>query len=128
MGIERIEPPAGVAAGLPGLEFLRLSIRPGDRLVVKADHPVSDDEFEWIRVALRRAFDGSDCKPPALLVESGASIEVIGPGSRGVLRRWLRRLAALWASRASGWSRPTGHRWGCGAMPRRAGSLSRHAR
>lgn len=92
MAIEPIEVPAELATELPGLDFLRLAMRPGDRLVVKADHPVTDDEFEWIRMALRRAFEGSDCEPPVLLVEPGASIEVIGPALRSVLRRWLRRV------------------------------------
>lgn len=65
------------------VEIKRLSIRPGDRLVVKLDHEASEDEAEQIKVSVVRAFASSGCIPPVLILGPGTEIGVIGPEADG---------------------------------------------
>ena len=60
-------------------EVKRLSIRPGDRLVVKLDHEASDDEADRIKASVKQAFASTGYVPPVLLLGPGAEIGVIGP-------------------------------------------------
>lgn len=60
-------------------EVKRLVIRPGDRLVIKVDHYITDDEWESIKASVERAFDGADYVPKVLILEAGMEIGVIGP-------------------------------------------------
>jgi hypothetical protein len=65
-------------ATLPEIaEIKRVTVHPGDRLVVHLDHPVDDAEFERLKREFRKFF-GEDV--PVLLVEPGIDITVLGSG------------------------------------------------
>lgn len=60
-------------------EVKRLGIRPGDRLVIRLDHDVCDEEAEAIRAAVCQSFEDSGYIPPVLILGIGMEIGVIGP-------------------------------------------------
>ena len=65
------------------VEVKRLSIRPGDRLVVKLDHEPSDYEADWIKTSVGEAFASSGYIPPVLLLGPDTEIGVIGTEADG---------------------------------------------
>lgn len=68
----------------------RLAIRPGDRLVVHVGHYLTDHEANHLVASVNSAFEGSDYKPPILLLEGDMEIGVVGPEApapSGVVRQ-----------------------------------------
>ena len=64
-------------------EVKRLTIRPGDRLVVRVDRELTDAEVDEVKANVSAAFKGTNYRPPILLVEGDVDIEVIGPEADG---------------------------------------------
>ena len=65
------------------VEVRRLTVRPGDRLVIRAKNSLTEDEVAGIRRELDRAFAKCDYKPPVLVLDCGLEIGVIGPEADG---------------------------------------------
>lgn len=81
MAAEPIEIPARLVFGVPEVaEIRRLVVRPGDKLVLKLGHCLSDAEADDLIGRLREAL-GDDIR--VLILEPGADLEVISPEPAG---------------------------------------------
>lgn len=70
--------------GLPEVtEVKRLTIRPGDSLVVRLEYDPQVDEVDEIVTGVRRALGALDYVPPVLVLGPRMDVEVIGPPDAG---------------------------------------------
>lgn len=64
-------------------EVKRLTIRPGDSVIVRLEYDPQDDEVDEIQHGVLRALGGLDYVPPVLVLGPCMDIEVIGPPDAG---------------------------------------------
>lgn len=78
--VEPIEIPAKLVFGVPEVaEVRRLVLRPGDKLVLKVDHLLRQEEADRLIRRLRANLGDV----PVLLMEPGYDLEVISPEAGG---------------------------------------------
>lgn len=68
-------------------EVKRLSLRPGDRVVLRFDDVLNPEQVEEVQEAMRHAFGDLDPMPKVIVLDGGADIEVVSPEPDGSAAR-----------------------------------------